>query len=173
MILPVIRPELPTDHRAIGEVHEQAFSRSNEAHLVEAIRASPGFIPELSLVAERQGAIVGHVMFSTVALENQAGCVSVLALAPLAVRPEWQRQGLGSRLVRAGLERAAALGHLAVILIGHPSYYPRFGFIPARAFGIEPPMPLPNEVFMVLPLQADNLDGVCGTLIYPLAFDEV
>jgi putative acetyltransferase len=99
--------------------------------------------------------------------------VSVLALAPLAVRPEWQRRGIGSQLVRAGLERGAALGHRAVILIGHPSYYPRFGFTPARAFGIEPPMPLPDEVFMALPLQPDNLDDVRGTLSYPPAFDEV
>jgi putative acetyltransferase len=168
-----IRPETPADRAAIREVNERAFGKPNEANLVDALRASPAFIPDLSLVAERDGAVVGHVMFSIVSVEGDADSVEVLALAPVAVRPEWQRQGIGGRLIRAGLERAVALGHRAVVLIGHPTYYPRFGFTTARAFGIEPPFPLPDEVFMALPLQPGGLEGVRGNLVYPPAFREV
>jgi putative acetyltransferase len=99
--------------------------------------------------------------------------VELLALAPVAVRPGWQRQGIGGQLIRTGLESAAALVFRAVVLIGHPTYYPRFGFTPARSFGLECPFPVPDEVFMALPLRPGGLDGVRGTIVYPPAFGEV
>lgn len=173
MILVNIRPETSADHRAIREANEQAFGRPNEADLVDALRASPAFIPELSLVAVVEDQVVGHVLFSRITVEGEGEPVELLALAPVAVRLEWQRQGVGSRLIRAGLERAAALGHRAVVLIGHPAYYPRFGFTPARAFGLECPFPVPDEVFLALPLSPASLDGVHGIIVYPAALNEV
>lgn len=101
-----------------------------------------------------------------------AGCPA-LALAPMAVRPEFQRRGIGSALVRAGLDSARSLGHRVVIVLGHPRYYPRFGFRPARPLGIDPPFPCRDEVFMALELVPGALVGVRGTVRYPPAFDGV
>jgi putative acetyltransferase len=168
-----IRSATPADYPAIREVHEQAFGRPNEARLVEAIRTSPRFIRDLSLVAEQWGTLVGHVLFSTIMVVDDAGSSELLALAPVGVRPEWQRRGIGGQLIRAGLERAAVLGHRAVVLVGHPTYYPRFGFSPARDFGLECPFPVPDDVFMAHPLQPNGLDGVRGIVVYPPAFAEV
>jgi putative acetyltransferase len=167
-----IRPETSTDQEAIQEVHQQAFGQPNEARLVDAVRASPEYVPELSLVAERNGTVVGHVLFSRITVEGCAA-TGLLALGPIGVRAECQRQGIGGQLIRSALERAIALGYRAVILVGHPTYYPRFGFTPARAYGLEAPFPVPDEVFMVLPLRPDGLDGVRGTVVYPPAFNEV
>jgi putative acetyltransferase len=169
----IVRPETPADQAAIRAVNEQAFGKPNEANLVDALRVSPAFIPDLSLVIVLDGQAVAHVLFSRVTIEGDGEPVEVLALAPVAVRPEWQRRGIGSRLIGAGLERARALGYRAVVLIGHPTYYPRFGFTPARAFGLECPFPVPDEAFMALPLRPGGLDGVRGTVVYPSAFSEV
>lgn len=166
-----IRAETPADHAAIAEVNRLAFGREAEARLVEAIRASPGFIPALSLVAERDGDVVGHALFSQIAIRTAAGTeVPALALAPVAVRPAYQRQGIGSALIRAGLDRARALGHRIVVVVGHPDYYPRFGFRPARAQGLEAPFPVADPVFLALALTPGALDGVRGTVVYPEAF---
>src|SRR5438094_5697646 len=97
-----IRPETPADYDAIREVNQQAFGKPNEARIVEAVRESPGFIPDLSLVAERDGEILGHVLFSPVAVQGEGESWALLALGPVAVRPPWQRQGIGSRLIRTG-----------------------------------------------------------------------
>ena len=167
-----IRPETPADYLAIRAVNEQAFGKPNEARIVEAVRESPCFIPNLSLVAESDGVIVGHVLFSRGKVEGEGGTWELLALGPVAVRPSCQRQGIGSRLIRAGLERAIELSHRGVFLIGHPTYYPRFGFTSARAFGLEVPFPVSDEVFMALPLRAEAFEGVSGIVIYPPAFNE-
>ena len=134
-----IRTEEPGDQPAVYEVVRQAFGRDTESELVEGIRRSPGWIPELSLVAERDGAIVGHILLSrfTIAGEAGTGDVPALVLAPLAVAPAMQNQGVGSALVRAGLARAEAMGERLVVLVGHPTYYPRFGFRPARPLRVE------------------------------------
>ncbi len=166
-----VRPETPTDAAAIREITEQAFGKPNEARIVDGVRASPEFIPELSLVAEGPGGVVGHVLFSPLRVEGD-GPAELLALGPIAVRPECQRQGVGGQLIRAGLERAAALGYAAIVLIGHPTYYPRFGFTPARAFGLDFPGPIRDEVFMALPLRPGGLDGVRGTVIFHPAFQQ-
>jgi putative acetyltransferase len=165
-----LRPETIEDYAAIREVNLLAFGRDVEPRLVEALRASPDFIPELSLVAVEAGQVVGHILFSPVAIEMKDGSVPALTLAPLAVRPEFQNQGIGSDLVRRGLEECRRLGHRIVIVVGHAEYYPRFGFSLARAHGLEAPFPVPDEAFMVLELVPGALEGAAGTVRYPPAF---
>jgi len=167
-----IRAETPADIEAISEVNRLAFGRENEARLVETIRDTPGFIPALSLVAERDGRVVGHVLFSRIAIRTGGGPdIPALALAPVAVLPEHQGQGIGAALIRTGLDRARDLGHRIVVVVGHPNYYPRFGFTPARAQGLEAPFPVSDPAFMALALVPGALDGVHGLVVYPEAFD--
>jgi putative acetyltransferase len=166
----LIRPESPADCLAIRQVNEQAFGKPNEARIVEEVRESPFFIPELSLVAERDSKIVGHILFSKGKVQGEGESWDLLALGPIAVQPASQRHGAGSRLIQAGLDRALQLGHRGVFLIGHPTYYPRFGFTPASAFGLALPFEVPDEVFMALPLWPGAMDGIRGTVVYPPAF---
>ncbi len=167
-----IRPETAGDQEAIREVNTQAFGRPTEADIVEKVRQSSGFVPELSFVAERNGQVVGHALFSKVAIQGEAESWEVLALGPIAVRPEFQRQGIGGQMIRAGIQRAAASGYRAIVLIGHPTYYPRFGFVPGSRFGLKCSFAVPDEVFMAYPLAPDGLDEVQGTVLYPPAFEE-
>ncbi len=167
-----ICPETPEDYAAIGEVNLLAFGREVEARLVENLRRSPDFIPGLSLVAVQDGEVVGHILFSPLAIETESATTRALALAVLSVRPELQKQGIGSDLVRDGLERCRSLGHRIVVVVGHAEYYPRFGFSSARAKGLETPFPVPDEAFMVLGLVPGALDGVSGLVKYPSAFAE-
>ena len=169
----IIRPETRADHAAIEEVNREAFGREVEARLVENLRRSSSFIPELSLVAARDGSILGHILFCHMAIEMDHGCLSALSLAPLAVRPGYQNLGIGSELVRHGLRQCQALGHKLVVVVGHPNYYPRFGFTSARANGLEAPFPVPDEAFMVLELVPGALNGIRGMITYPPAFDGV
>jgi len=166
-----IRPETTEDYAAIHEVNLLAFGQEIEPRLVEALRESPDFIPELSLVAIEGGQVVGHILFSPMVIETKDGAVPALTLAPLAVRPEFQNQGIGSQLVRRGIERCRTLGHRIVVVVGHPTYYPRFGFSPARARGLEAPFPVPDEAFMVLELAPGALDGVAGMIRFPPPFE--
>jgi putative acetyltransferase len=170
---PTIRPEAPHNLPAIRHAHQAAFGQDEEARLVDALRPSPAFIPELSLVAEAAGRVVGHVLFSHIAVDDGKVSVPALALAPLAVLPACQGQGIGSQLVRDGLARARALGHRIVIVVGDPAYYTRFGFQPAAPLGLTCPYPVPAEAFMALELQAEALAGVQGAVVYPPAFDGV
>ena len=166
-----IRPETAEDYAAIHEVNLLAFGQEIEPRLVEALRRLPDFIPELSLVAAEASQVVGHILFSPFVIETKDGTVPALTLAPLAVRPEFQNQGIGSQLVREGLEECRRLGHSIVVVVGHPEYYPRFGFSPARARGLEAPFPVPDEAFMVLELAPGALDGVAGTVRFPPPFE--
>ena len=167
-----IRPETENDQDAIRDVNEQAFGRPLEAGVVEKVRQSANFVPELSLVAEREGQIIGHAMFSELTIEGESRAWTVLALGPIAVRPEFQKQGVGGQMIRAGFERAASLGYGVVVLVGHPTYYPRFGFVPASQFGLQCSIPVPDAVFMAYLLRPDGLDGIQGTVVFPPAFDE-
>lgn len=169
----IIRPETPEEYAAIHAVNALAFGREQEARLVDTLRQSPGFTPELSLVAVEAGQVVGHVLFSPIRIETESGDVPILSLAPVAVRPEAQNRGIGSQLIRHGLDECRRLGHTIVVLIGHPNYYPRFGFSPARAMGLEAPFPIPDEAFMALELVPGALAGVTGLVRYPPAFDGV
>lgn len=167
----VIRSERKEDLEAIHEVNRLAFGQEDEALLVQRIRDSSHFIPELSLVASREGQIVGHILFSLIEIEGQHSNKPVLSLAPMAVHPDFQKQGIGSKLVREGLKKCRQLGYAVVIVIGHPNYYPRFGFIPARQKGLEAPFPVPDEAFMVLELVPNALAELKGTVKYPPEFD--
>lgn len=168
----IVRPETPADHASVARLVTDAFGGDGEARLIDVIRSSPDHIPDLSLVAEMNGAVVGHILFSPVLVEDGETGTSTpaLALAPMAVAPSHQRTGVGSALVRAGLDRAASRPEAAVIVLGHPEYYPRFGFEPASGFGIVPPWPdIPDDAFLVLPLPAWT-DACRGLVVYPPVF---
>ncbi|MCL6442726.1 MAG: N-acetyltransferase [Alicyclobacillus sp.] len=169
-----IRPEQPNDLIGIREVNLLAFKGEGEAKLVEAIRESDYFVPELSLVAVTdRNQVIGHILFSIVGIETKTGIVPTLALAPMAVLPEYQNQGIGSALVKAGLERAAELGFEHVVVLGHPNFYPKFGFVPSKTKGIQSPFKVPDEVFMVYETAPGTLDPIDGIVKYPPAFDLV
>jgi len=163
-----IRPETSADWPAIHDVNTRAFGRESEARLVDTIRASDSFLPELSLVAVEAACIVGHVLFSGIGIRTAERLLPALALAPMAVLPGRQNQGIGSALIRRGLEECRRHGHHIVVVVGHRNYYPRFGFSSARAKGLE--APFPDAVFMVQELTPGALDGVRGTVEYPPAF---
>ncbi len=166
-----IRRETFTDYPAIAQINTLAFGQDNEAQLVERIRHSDRYIPELSLVAEIQGIVVGHILFSYIDLANEQ-TLQVLALAPLAIHPEFQRQGIGSALIKAGLEIAETNKEAVVIVLGHPEFYTRFGFQVSVIYGIESPFPVPEEFFMVKTLPSYQ-ESYKGKVIYPPAFDGV
>jgi putative acetyltransferase len=161
-----IRSEEPTDIGAIHAVNRAAFETSTEADLVDALRKQAH--PIVSLVAEDAGAIVGHIFFSPVTLSGHA--LTMMGLAPMAVLPAQHRRGIGSALVRAGLERCRELGFAAVIVLGHAEYYPRFGFVPASRFGIGCEYDVADRVFMALELERGSLRGKSGTIRYHAAF---
>ena len=170
----VTRPETAADHDAIENVVRSAFGRQSEARLVAALRALADFDPELSLVAVAGGTVVGHILFTPVSvLRAGESPVAALALAPLAVLPGLQRRGIGSVLVRDGLQACRQRGHELVIVVGHPSYYPRFGFVPARARGLEVPFAVRDEAFMLCELGGKSASArphVRGMVQYPAPF---
>lgn len=168
-----IRPQLPADDPAVFIVNERAFGRPDEARLVEKLRQAPDAIPELSLVAEVGGQVVGHILFSLVTLETAQGSLPILSLAPLAILPEYQNQGIGSALSRHGVAEARRLGYSILVVLGHPNYYPRFGFSRAADYSIRCGYDVPEEAFMVMPLRLGALDGVQGVVRYPSVFDGV
>jgi putative acetyltransferase len=168
----VIRPEREEDHPAIADVVRAAFVRHPDevALFVERIRASDEFIPELALVAEDSSGVIAHVMLSWVGIEGGSRA-KILNLTPMSVRPDRQRIGVGTRLIREALGRAEAAGEPAVMVEGIPGYYPRFGFEPASAFGFIPPNPdIPAEAFMVKRLPGFSPD-LAGRIVYTAAFD--
>jgi putative acetyltransferase len=169
-----IRPERPADAAAIYTVNKEAFDgREAEAELVEAIRRSETFIPELSLVAEAHGRIAGHILLSRVLIQTENEQVPAIALAPMAVLPKYQNQGIGSALVRRGLEVCEELGHAIVIVLGHSGYYPRFGFSAQLAQALECPYGDCGEAWMAIELVPGALREVRGKVVYPPAFEGV
>jgi putative acetyltransferase len=165
-----IRPERPEDFDAVRAVNEAAFGEgSPEGGLVDALREEGAHVPELCLVALDGEEVVGHIFFSHARL---ASGHEVLALAPMAVAPGAQRRGVGSLLAEEALRRAAATHYPLVVVLGHPEYYPRFGFEPAAAHGIEAPWEVPPEAWMALPLPAHDPDAR-GLVTYAGAFDAV
>jgi putative acetyltransferase len=161
-----IREERDADHAAIRAVNEAAFGGRAEADLVEALRRERAVL--FSLVAEIDNEIVGHVLFGRMWIETATGSVPAVSLAPMAVRPDYQRQGVGSRLIPAGLDLLRSLGEQVVIVVGHPAYYPRFGFSTDAAGCLDGPFR--RNAFMALELAAGALDGVRGRVRYPAAF---
>ena len=169
----VIGPETLDDAKAIHEIVAAAFGRESEARLVELLRADEdAYIPKLALVAEAEGVLLGHVMLTHATVKGKEEW-QVLALGPLAVLPDQQRKGVGAALTQAALDSADQLGYPLVVLLGHPTYYPRFGFESARSHGIQPPVEAyPDEAFMVKTLSAYD-ERIKGTFAFAPAFDEV
>lgn len=166
-----IRQEKPEDAVAIHHVNEQAFGRTAEVELVDKLRAN-GKVT-LSLVAVQDGEIVGHILFSPVTIESGEQTFAAVGLGPLAVRPEFQKQSIGAQLIKRGLEQCRADGHAGMVVLGHPEYYPRFGFVPASRYGITCEYDVPDEVFMMIELRDGALEGCAGMAKYQPEFNEV
>ncbi len=163
-------PSGRSDHDAVHRLNEAAFGRPDEAELVDALRAAGDHVPELCLVAvDGDGSPVGHIFFSEARVDSGA---PVLALAPMAVLPDRQRRGVGSALVREGLRRAAGTAYPLVVVLGHPEYYPRFGFEPGAACGVRCPYDVPDSAWMVHRLPVYR-PAARGLVIYPEPFGAV
>jgi putative acetyltransferase len=168
----IIRSEMPSDLPAIRNVNRLAFGRPDEANLVDALRPSLAST-DYSQVAVLNSEVVGHILFSPIVIDSGLTSIPALALAPMAVLPERQGQGIGSALVQDGLAVCQQMGDRIVIVLGHSDFYPRFGFQPASRFNIRAPFEVPDPAFMALELQPGALQAVQGTVRYPAAFDAV
>jgi predicted N-acetyltransferase YhbS len=171
-----IRKEEEKDYQQVFQLTEEAFremehSDHQEQFLVEKLRRSEAFIPELSLVAEDDnGTIAGHILFTKIKIVDGSESFESLALAPVSVKPEFQNQGLGGKLIMEGHRIAKELGYGSVILIGHEKYYPRFGYEKTSNFGITFPFEIPEENGMAIELIKDGLKNKKGTVKYPKEF---
>lgn len=165
----IIRPENgahPEELSTIRSINEAAFGGTEEADLVDKLRVDGDVLA--SLVAEANGRLIGHILFSRMWIETVTGQLSAVALAPLAVLPEYQRQGVGQQLTMRGLDLLRENGEKIVVVVGHPDYYPRFGFSREIAQFIE--SPFPRDAFMILELSSGALENVSGKVVYPAAF---
>jgi putative acetyltransferase len=167
-----IRPERLSDHSTVYAINAEAFETDAEAGLVDALRMQAS--PIVSLVAEigdhDESLIVGHILFSPVALSGHTD-FAIMGLAPMAVLPEYQHKGIGSALIYAGIEACKKLDIQALIVLGHPEYYPKFGFISSTRFGIASQYSVPDDVFMAMELEPNSLEGRSGVVSYHSAFD--
>ena len=171
-----IRQETYADFCQIEDVIRLAFndvvdSDHTDHLLVERLRHSDAYVPELSLLAEAGGTAIGHILLSKVKVASDGNVCTVLSVAPLSVLPEFQGRGVGGMLVGEAHKRALRLGYGAVLLLGHQDYYPRFGYRRAADFGIKFPFDAPDECCMAMELKPGGLDGVHGTVRYPDAFN--
>ena len=162
-----IREERPDDVATVREVNRRAFGQDQEGNIVDALRANGAAL--LSLVATLDGRVVGHIMYSPASVGGVAGA----ALGPMAVLPEYQRQGVGSRLVEEGNHRLKETGCPFVVVVGHADFYPRFGFGRAGARGVECEWEVPDEAFMLLVLDEARMWGVSGLVKYRHEFSSV
>lgn len=169
----IIRSEKKEDNDIVYELNRAAFGSELESQIIDTIRKSKNFIPELSLVALDDKEIVGHILFSRAKIKTIDNEIRILVLAPMAVLPKFQNQGIGSLLVREGLKESKSLGYDIVVLIGHPNYYPRFGFTPAMERGLKSSIEVEKpEAFMICELKKDALKGIKGIVEFPPYFDE-
>jgi putative acetyltransferase len=167
----LIREERPEDISNVRRVNEQAFGRPVEARIIDNLRKSGAEL--LGLVAEWDRKIVGHILFSPVTIEGEKGEIRGMGLAPMAVPPDYQGREIGSRLVKQGLILLRNRGCPFVIVLGHPGYYPRFGFERASRFGVKSQWEgVPDEAFMMLILDESLRGGLGGTARYRKEFDE-
>lgn len=167
-----IRSETEEDYQQITNVITSAFGQTNEGTLVTKLRKTACFNSQLSLVALVESKIVGYVLFYPIKIDTGVlKCIS-LSLAPIAVNPDYQRKGIGSKLIRVGLKAAKKLGFRSIIVIGHSEYYPRFGFEVAKKWGLSAPFAVPEDVFFAKELVEKGLDNCRGTIEYPQEFYE-
>ncbi|MGG2066948.1 GNAT family N-acetyltransferase [Bacillus sp. S14(2024)] len=175
----LIQQELIEDYNKTEEIVKRAFfneefSDKKEHILVNRIRKSDAFIPDLSLVAFNQDKdIIGHILLSKIKIVDGDHAVDSLALAPVAVVPEQQKKGIGSHLIHAALKKAKELGYRSVIVLGHKEYYPKFGFQPTNLWNIQAPFDVPAEIYMALELTDNALENVKGIVHYSEAFSEL
>jgi putative acetyltransferase len=161
-----IREEQPLDSDQVRNVNEAAFGRTDEARLIDRLRAEGVVL--LSLIAELDNQIVGHILFSRMTIETAYGPVDAVSLAPMAVLPDHQGRQVGSQMVRRGLSELRSRGERIVLVLGHEEYYPRFGFSSGKARCLI--SPFPPDAFMALELSEGALEGIHGTVRYPSAF---
>jgi putative acetyltransferase len=166
-----IRPEHPDERAEVFRINSAAFPDSQEAFLVDRLRSAIADL--ISLVAEVEEEIVGHILFTPVTIHQGTQKRSALGLGPMAVLPRYQRQGIGSKLVVAGLEACAAHGEQVVVVVGHPEFYPKFGFLPARPKGLRYKDERYDPYFFVAELQEGALEGIAGTVEYHSEFDKL
>ena len=166
-----IRTEGEKDYERVYEINKLAFQQEDESKLIENIRKGENFIPELSLVAEIDNQIVGHILFSKIQIIGSSVFES-LALAPMAVIPDLQKQGIGTALINKGMKKAKEMGFDSIIVLGHSEYYPKFGFLKASKWNITCPFEVPDEAFMAIELTEKAFDGKSGIVKYPDEFME-
>lgn len=164
-----IREEILADYKNITLINDLAFKQTDESTLITKLRKSNSFIPQLSLVAEIDNKIIGYILFTKIQIIGIKTHES-LALAPMAVLPDFQNKGFGSTLVKAGLIKAKDLNYNSVIVLGHKNYYPKFGFQKASNWQIKCPFEVPDEAFMALELCNNGLKNVSGVVQYSKAF---
>lgn len=172
-----IRQEASKDYSSVFNLITEAFktevlSDHREQFLVDRLRASEAFIPELSLVAELNNKIVGHIILTKIKIKNDQKTFESLALAPVSVLPKYQGNGIGGLLIKTAHKIAKMLNYSSIVLLGHEHYYPRFGYQQASSFRINLPFDVPKENCMAIELIENGLDGVSGTVEYPKAFSE-
>jgi len=165
----IIRPEKPSEFKIIYDLVKVAFltaqvSNGDEQNFIDRLRASSGYIPELALIAEQDGQIIGHIMLTKTYVYGPGTKHEVLLLAPLAVALEYRCRGVGSKLVLESFRLAKKLGYKAVLVVGNPAYYGRFGFKPSLSFGIVHDPPIPEPYVMACELEPQALAGVAGTV---------
>ena len=167
----LVREEEEKDRKEIYEVNKLAFGQENESILVDKIRKGENFVPGLSLVAETKSRLVGHILLSKIKI-IRSSIFETLALAPMGVIPAFQKQGIGSELIKKGMAKVKELGFDSIIVLGHKDYYPRFGFKKASKWNIKCPFEVPDEAFMAVELTERALEGKAGTVSYPDEFME-
>jgi putative acetyltransferase len=163
-----IREERPDDVPTVRDLNRRAFGQDQESNIVDALRANGAAL--LSLVATMNDRVVGHIMYSSAVVGN---CVKGAALGPMAVLPEYQRQGIGSKLIEVGNRKLKDAACPFIIVVGHANYYPRFGFRPASEHGITCEWDVPDDVFMLLVLDHAKMEGVSGLAKYRHEFSGV
>lgn len=175
-----IRVEKFKDYKDVEELTYNAFLKAGiteeikEHILVKKIREDKCFIPELSLVAEEDGKILGHIMYSIMNIKtNEGKQIETLSLAPVSVHVDYQKQGIGSELIRYSLDQAKQLGYGSVIVVGHENYYPKFGFKQAKLFNLDCEFEVPDINFFALELKKNSLKNIKGTVYYPDVFKEI
>lgn len=172
-----LRQETKNDYKAVFNLIKEAFknealSDHKEQFLVERLRKSDAFIPELSIVAEIDKKIVGYILTTKLKIKNESNEFESLALAPVSVLPEFQGKGIGGKLIIESHKKAKELGHKSIVLLGHENYYPKFGYQQADTFGIEFPFNVPKQNCMAVELIENGLKNVNGMVEYPKEFNE-
>jgi len=166
-----IKQEIESDYSNVYELNRTAFEQESEPKLIELLRTSDAFIPELSLIATIDNNLVGHILFTKIIIKDDNGNeFNSLALAPMAVKPDLQKKGIGGQLIRYGLGKAKELGYKSIIVLGHEQYYPKFGFVSTEKWNIKAPFDVPKNVFMGIELVKNGLTGITGTVQYPKEF---